>query len=402
MAFLGVCVGLLLLEAVLVASVRRLRRDFQWLITEADEVPELDRTALKKFFHSSFDANLGWTRRPDTQGKEKGKHGYTSYRIDASGSRARALPRHPELVSVFGDSYAFCRQVEDQETWENVLSQRMGFSVGNYGVGNYGADQALLRYEQTRLPSEVRVVVLAFVPETICRVQSRWKHYLEFGNAFAFKPRFVLEGNGALRLMECPVRGLKDMDDLRSKLAGIQASDRFYRSKFRAVQFRRPYLMALLRHPVRQVRLLFLLALRRVARIASLSSQAMEEAPFAEIMRRNIRDAHRLYADAESTSLLRAILRRFAAVAAERGHQPLVVVMPQLLDLKCLDGGTGRYEAFFRDVAAFVPVLDLTGTFLQNECGDLYINDVYGGHLSVKGNALVAERVAEWLQEHLS
>ncbi len=397
MVFLGICIGLILLEVTLVATVRWLRRDFQWLITEADELPRFDAVALEKFFNTSFDAQLGWTRRPNTQSTEKGAHGDIIFRIDATGSRARALPQSPEEISVFGDSYAFCRQVEDDQTWENVVSRKLNAGVANYGVGNYGVDQALMRYEQMKLPPSVRVAVLAFVPETICRIQCCWKHYLEFGNTFAFKPRHRLDSQGRLQLVECPVRGAEDVAGLQHRLADIQACDRFYRERFRALQFRRPYLLSLLRNPARHGHMLGLLILRKAARLVGLSSRGMEDAPFAAVMRRNIREAHQQYADGEATRLFRAILQHFAELAARRGHKPLVVVIPQLLDLKSDEAGVQLYQEFFRNAGSIVPVLDMTDVLRQHDSGTLYINDSYGGHLSVQGNALVGEHVATWL-----
>ncbi len=92
--------------------------------------------------------------------------------------------------------------MEDDETWEAQLSRQEGFGVLNFGVGNYGVDQGFIRYEGMTLPDTVKVIVMGFVPETICRIQSYWKHYLEFGNTFAFKPRFILDPKGRLTLLE--------------------------------------------------------------------------------------------------------------------------------------------------------------------------------------------------------
>ena len=51
-------------------------------------------------------------------------------------------------ISVFGDSFAFCRYVNDDETWENFLEKKIKSNVYNYGVGNYGIDQSFLKYIQ--------------------------------------------------------------------------------------------------------------------------------------------------------------------------------------------------------------------------------------------------------------
>ena len=49
--------------------------------------------------------------------------------------------------------------------------------------------------------------------QTICRVQSQWKHYLEFGNTFAFKPIFNIENNEDLIEISNPMKGLKDFKE---------------------------------------------------------------------------------------------------------------------------------------------------------------------------------------------
>src|SRR3989339_603174 len=206
MNLLALAVILVLVEVGLFLIVSLQRRSFPWLITKRDELPTFDSRALQKFMDYSFDPHLGWVRRPDSSGIENGQKGPITFHIDSVGSRANTFEKSPPVIAAFGDSYAFCRQVEDDETWEAQLSRQEGFGVLNFGVGNYGVDQALLRYEGMTLPDTVRVVVMGFVPETICRIQSYWKHYLEFGNTFAFKPRFIIDSEGRLTLLENLVR----------------------------------------------------------------------------------------------------------------------------------------------------------------------------------------------------
>ena len=68
----------------------------------------------------------------------------------------------------------------------------------NYGVANYGLDQAILKYQNTKLNKKTKFVIMGFVPETIVRIQTRWKHYVEFGNINGFKPRYYLKGKRLL------------------------------------------------------------------------------------------------------------------------------------------------------------------------------------------------------------
>jgi hypothetical protein len=386
-------------EVGLMLMVRRMRSGFQWLITEADELPSLDAAALRKFLDSSFDPQLGWVRRPHSSGVEKGQRGSITYHIDSYGARRDPGAVRPTGVAAFGDSYVFCRQVEDHETWEAELSRLTGIGVANFGVGNYGADQALLRYERTALPDTVKVVILGFVPETVCRVQSCWKHYLEFGNTFAFKPRFVLDPTGQLSLVPSPVQEAADFERLREILPPVRAIDGFYRRRFRALQFRFPYLVSFLRHPLRHGRLMGALILRGLLRLRGAVPPRIEQLPFTLVMRHNIREAHRMYREPEATRLLSAILLRFNAVARARGHVPLVLVMPQLLDLKLTANGTAPYQGYFRQLAGQLPILELTAALADRVPQGLYVEDQYGGHLSPRGNQAVAEEVATWLRE---
>lgn len=398
MNLLLLAVILVLVEVGLFLIVSMQRRSFPWLITKRDELPTFDSRALQKFMDYSFDPHLGWVRRPDSSGIENGQKGPITFHIDSAGSRANSFEKSPPVIAAFGDSYAFCRQVEDDETWEAQLSRQEGFGVLNFGVGNYGIDQALLRYEGMVLPDTVRVVVMGFVPETICRIQSYWKHYLEFGNTFAFKPRFIIDSEGRLTLLENLVRSAEDFAVFHEKLSEIREADGFYEKKFRSHQFRFPYVFSLMRNPLKQSMLISAVALRGVWRALGVSSQRIENIPFTLVMKNNLRDAYQLYSDSKSTKLLSAILIRFQEEAQRRGHIPLVVVMPQLLDLKLNKNKATPYQGYFSELARQLPVLDLTEKFINAGFEKLYINDQYGGHLSVDGNRLVAEEIATWLK----
>ena len=111
------------------------------------------------------------------------------------------------------------------------------------------------------------------VPETICRIQSNWKHYLEFGNTFAFKPKYYLE-NGHLKLQENPMQNEIDFLNYREKLPLIQSSDRFYKEKFRKFQFRFPYTISFFRNLNRNIKLFHALFKRAIKRMLGQSDAA--------------------------------------------------------------------------------------------------------------------------------
>jgi hypothetical protein len=72
--------------------------------------------------------------------------------------------------------------------------------------------------------------------------------------------------------------------------------------------------------------------------------------------------------------------------------------MPQLLDLKLARNKNTPYQDFYRSFHPSLSVLDLTERFLESEYQKLYINDQYGGHLSVAGNELVAREISGWIR----
>ncbi|MCK5346998.1 MAG: hypothetical protein KAR20_26495, partial [Candidatus Heimdallarchaeota archaeon] len=277
-----VLITLVVIEIIVTLVIKYFRREFQWFITEEDECPELSKEGLKKFFSYSFDPFLGWVRRPNTSGVEKGKLSNSTFEIDARGARNLPFDVEENVIASFGDSYTFCRQVKDNETWQYHLSKKLQAGVLNFGVGNYGIDQALLRYESMELPETVKMVILGFVPETICRIHSYWKHYLEYGNTFAFKPRFMID-KGKLVLHKCAMQGEDDFNRIREKTKDIQALDYFYNTKFKSEQFRFPYLISFFRHPLRNCALLWLLIKRKLFRVFGISSPCVENAPFQSI-----------------------------------------------------------------------------------------------------------------------
>ena len=88
MSFQILIIGLLVgVEVLFIITVKLLRKDFQWLITSDDEHPNLDVKGLKSFFLKSFDPTLGWVRKKNSTGIEKGEQGQIYFKIDEIGSR---------------------------------------------------------------------------------------------------------------------------------------------------------------------------------------------------------------------------------------------------------------------------------------------------------------------------
>lgn len=376
------------LELLLVFLVIILKKDFKWIINDRDEVPRFDQKAIKKFFNNSFDNELGWVRKPLTKGTEKGKNKTIYFEIDKFGSRKSCLDASKAKIVSIGDSYTFCRQVEDSETWQNHLADLTGNAVLNYGVGNYGIDQAIMRFDKVHLPKDCEYAILGFVPETISRVQSYWKHYLEFGNTFAFKPRFKLE-DGKLKLVPLYIDSLEKYASIKSNLKYIKSNDRFYSEKFSKFKFSFPYSIVFFRNPGFHSYIFFNLLRYKLYKKDDIYNKI-----FNTIVKRNLIESQKLYLEQESLDLLLSLIELFEDKCRKKNVKPVILVMPQLHDLKSTPM---NHAAFFANLKSCSLVVDMSELFKTEETEKLYVDDFYGGHLSNYGNKLVSETLFDKL-----
>lgn len=381
-------------ELGLAWAVRSLRRDFQWLIVPADEAPEIPAKLIEDYARLSFDSELGWVRRPKTSGKDMTEGGLVTFQIDDRGARLNpGFEGRPSKVAVFGDSYAFCRLSADDETFPHHLSRLLDSNVLNFGVGNYGLDQALLRLERELPGLDGRYVVMAVVPETMARVHSFWKHYFEYGNTLAFKPRFVLE-DGRLEHVPSAIQSAPDLGRYDSQLGRIQSLDPFHASKFRRDVFRFPHVWSLARRLRRHGPILAHLLRGRLTG----DGETSRRRAFGVIMRENIRATAALYERPESRDLLRALVERFTETCEQAGKTPLLVILPQPIDLEWVERHGNYYSGFWSSLDAGCPVLDLTRDFLDSPRREhLHVGGALGPHVSAEGNRMVAEIVAKWI-----
>ena len=395
---IGLIISVCVIEISLKLVIDYLSSQFPWILTKKSEVPEISDVILEKYKRSSHDPVLGWVRKANSYGIENIGNRLTQYSIDSSGSRTICNSHDKRIISTFGDSFAFCRQVNDNETWQYFLGQMLNVGVNNFGVGNYGLDQALLRYETIQALEQTEIVIMCFVPETIARIQSVWKHYFEHGNTLAFKPRYSSR-NGELILTPNFLATTNRYHELGSKkIRGmLQSSDKFYKSKFRKYQFRFPYSFHLLRNPIRQLRLVSRV-FGNLWKSSKIDVRVRFSCAWNQIISENIRIAQDLYADKQSTDLMTHLLRRFCQIAEDRGHIPLIVVIPQLGDLLSHSKQRKLYTRYFEERCKEVNLIDLSSHIERNLDKELFDKEIGGGHLTLQGNQLVAELIKKQIE----
>ena len=388
----------MLLELLLWFGLSQLRSDFQWLIMGNDELPELDRNALEKFAKKGMDPELGWIRKPHSSGQEKGRNGKkTQFTVNALGARSNpGYDDYAPAISLFGDSFAFGRQVNDDETWSHLVSKQINLNILNFGVGNYGLDQAILRMQRELPKNPSQLAIIMVVPETICRIQTTWKHYSEYGNTLAFKPRFLLSGDQLVykkNLIDKKEKYLKYADYLNE----IKSNDYFYQTKFKRDILTFPYTLSFARSFQRNGPLIMALLKAKLS-----SAPEVMDRPFQMILRKNHQISMSLYYDDLSNELMEALVRHGKSIAKQQNSKFLFCMVPQLQDLELIEHHGTYYQPLLDRLSEFTNVLSLTDVFTsQDKIGRCFTHDMYGGHLSSYGNQLVADIITEKVKQLL-
>ncbi|HEX6144812.1 MAG TPA: hypothetical protein VFZ01_18995 [Geminicoccaceae bacterium] len=113
------------------------------------------------------DPQLIYTLVPGAEGRHTSLGNFdVAYRIDDQGRKAiPASGKAERSLHVFGDSFTFGYGVGNEDTWLNLVDQRLGpeIDVLNYGVIGYSLEQMLLALERYRDQIEPGDVVL-FAP----------------------------------------------------------------------------------------------------------------------------------------------------------------------------------------------------------------------------------------------
>ena len=108
--------------------------------------------------------------------------------IDGSSSICTFMPsgarqmiqfnNRPCRINTYGDSFTFCSQVNDGETWQEYLAAHLGEPVRNFGVGGHGVYQAYLRMlrEEKKNPADYILFTIFYNDHFRSNFSWRWSH----------------------------------------------------------------------------------------------------------------------------------------------------------------------------------------------------------------------------------
>lgn len=381
-----IILSLIFIEIIFFVFSLYVRKNNQWFIINKDKKPKFTKEVLEKVLSKSYDQILGWDRKPNTSGSEKGKYGVVYWNINSSGARDNLEYSHQKsFISLFGDSFTFAREVNDNETWGYKLSLLTESNVQNFGVGNYGFDQALIKLN-TKLKSEnfrPEIVIIGVVPDTISRILSVWKHYYEYGNIFGFKPRYTLI-DGKIKLIDNIIDSKDKFATYEKYIKQIQQYDYFYKNKFLKEIVSFPYSIHFMKN---------------LKRNFSLSIETFQKGhidkPTDYIMNNNLEYRVNLYKDKNNIDLLIEELKLFETLSKEYNFKACFLVMPQKDDVKYIQT---KKDHFYKtlidripDNIEYIDIFENLKGYSSEELDSLYSEKSdYGGHFSNRGNEFIA------------
>ena len=394
----------LIIELIVYSVIKFVNKKFQWLIISKDKEPNLSITGLEKFFSHGFDSELGWIRKPNTSHDETGKYGKTSWNVNNFGARVNpGFESNPSKISCFGDSFAFSRQVDDDQTWLHYLSSLKNSNITNFGVGNYGIDQVLLRLKREYEIHKPQTVILAVVPDTISRIISMWKHYYEYGNTFGFKPRFIIS-NDKLVLIKNPIDSESKFLEYKHHLKIIQENDFFYDRKFKKEILHFPYSLTIFKNFPRAFSIIYHVLKLHLREKSQKTTDDIRWNPMKIIMRQNLLWRIKLYQNEEILNLFTKIIDECVAFAKSRNFKPVLIFLPQKDDVNFIKNIFHFYESFLKKLMVMEDLIfvDVLNELLKDSKLDSYYSDnnEYGGHFSKEGNKKIASIIYRELQNH--
>ena len=387
--FLYLIFFLILIEILLFIFVRVFKKEFKWILDKKDETPNFNKNKLNKFYKDSYDPYLGWDRKKNSKGYEISSK-KTYFRISKFGFRG--IPKfRKSKISVFGDSFAFCRYVNDNQTWQSFLENKIHSNVHNFGVGNYGLDQSFLKYLKHKKKIKSKVIIFNFVPETIARINSYWKHYREFGNILAFKPLLNIKKN-KLKILKIKVKKKFSEKRIHKQINFIKRRDIFYKMKFKKYMFKFPYSIIYYRNFTFFSKIFFYLCINKIQNDNKFLNKAI-----TMFFEKNIHESHLMYKDIYFSNRLKTLINYMNNSIKKKNLKMIIVISPQLLDLR--SPYINNYIDFFEKLSKKINCLDLTELLINKKnYNRYYLPDIYGGHLNKYGNKLISSEIFKFIK----
>jgi hypothetical protein len=292
-------------------------------------------------------------------------------------------------VSLYGDSFTFGAEVAPEAAWGNVLTTLLGCRVDNYGVIGYGTDQAYLYFQrQHRNAADTApVVMLLHLSENIVRNITQ-DLGLVYGQGLMLKPRYVLDADGQLQLIDMPHLAPEAYQAYVQNMGAVLRAE-YLLPDHSPLSMRRLFFPYVVSVP-------YILTYKRIYQ--SLLFYAFAVPPwFAEL--------YSPMHPSQALPLTREILRSFARAAKNYGKVPVLCIVPTARDLVYFQRtGKWSYDPLVNALSTDASLLVNLGPLLLAKIADGDLCRYFctnkatrSGHYTEQGNMVLAEVVQEFL-----
>jgi hypothetical protein len=370
-------IGFVALEAISFAAYLAIRSKY----FDVPPSRETFASQLREQYEAQhFDENTGWVLPKQA----------------ANADGTRLSPDNPAgapCLSMYGDSFVFGSEVDDEHSWGNQIAKRLSCRVQNYGVPGYGTDQAYLRFLHNDADHASQVILNILFENVARNVNQNRGYLLAVAYVGPLKPVFHFDEQNKLKLEPIPRLGLAAYDDFVRDPRLIFSRDYF-------VPGQSPYAKPRIGFPY------------SVGVIGALASKRLKDSLVSTFVRRppwweDLKDPSH---PSRAIEITEAIIDQFVQVARERGKRPIVSFLPtareyptrfwngrwvysglydwcQSKGYECFDAGTALVERI--GASQLQSVEGICRYF----CPSAYL----GGHYNQRGNALLAEVTADYL-----
>ena len=382
-----ILIVILVIELFIFILINFLKKKILWIITNEDEYPIFDKSSISNFIRNKFDKKLGWDWKKNSKYIENYKNTKNLIEFGKDGERLdKSNKLKPKFISL-GDSFVYCRYTKSDKTWQSKLGQK-NFPGLNFGVGNYGLDQILLKYISKRNHKNIKYVFIGIVPETLSRCLCGWKHYHEFGNIFGFKPKFVIDSKRIV-LKKNPLKNKLDLHNSKKIINRIKKKEFFYKYKFIKKKFIFPYSFSLIKNFSFNFQLLYY-------SICSLILSNKNQL-YDFIQKINCVENDELFKLKKNQKLINALFEKFSIISKKRKQKLIFLIFPQRNDIL---NKNDQYHNFFENLKKKYDIIDFTKYFIDENINKLYLEPEYGSHLTNYGNKLVAKIILKKLKKN--
>lgn len=329
-----------------------------------------------------FHPLLGWDYPPGLEYEDARGILYTH---GIQGERRCTTGFDTTLISTYGDSFTYCDEVGDSDTWQTYLGDKLHTNVLNFGVGGYGTDQALLKYElHDTMPA--KIAILGVLPENINRVVNIYRPFYTYTDALRGTKPVFFKDSDEIRLIPNPITSVAELPKLDQEqfLQELGKFDYWYQLDRSLPRFTFPYV---------------------------LSFYGWKDAAFAqltagvkEFFGGKTRHPWNLYEEEGPLSIMCYIADRFVTTARSRGAEPLIVIMPHTdYVVEMTDKRMVRAAAFMEYLSRKgYPYLDAVQAMADKRPTRQDLDKWYHGHATAEGNRVFAEILSQYLQTHYS